>query len=325
MYQSLLNEDYAYQQSSRRMSHGDHISSSSHGSISSRENSPYSGDLEYYGPSLASQNYKYNCHYQSHQVTVNSFDNLYGASGFDDVLQYPSKGNMVHHGIMHQNPMTDTPITVKNHGTSPVTTPVTTRYLSLPALSPMADQYTSATPVVPSQLPICNGDLYQNFMMFSPLQQEQHQYRPAPITRHISPCISKEGSVSPIAASSVSSEEFTRGSLPEYALQQLLQLLPDNEIRKETQSSIMKTSNIGRGKSIRNKTTRVKRDEVNIGITKSRKSNSCHQQDGAKQFLCSGEGCGKVFRRSEHLKRHIRSIHTKEKRKYFIQLYKVIL
>jgi uncharacterized Zn-finger protein len=32
-------------------------------------------------------------------------------------------------------------------------------------------------------------------------------------------------------------------------------------------------------------------------------------------FICKDEGCGKVFKRSEHLKRHIRSIHTLEKRK----------
>ncbi|OAD03084.1 C2H2-type zinc finger transcription factor, partial [Mucor lusitanicus CBS 277.49] len=33
----------------------------------------------------------------------------------------------------------------------------------------------------------------------------------------------------------------------------------------------------------------------------------------AKQFLCEYDDCGKLFRRSEHLKRHIKSIHTKEK------------
>ncbi|KAI8359986.1 hypothetical protein BD560DRAFT_405114 [Blakeslea trispora] len=32
-----------------------------------------------------------------------------------------------------------------------------------------------------------------------------------------------------------------------------------------------------------------------------------------KQFSCDYENCGKVFRRSEHLKRHIKSIHTREK------------
>ncbi|KAI8987468.1 hypothetical protein BDF20DRAFT_787751, partial [Mycotypha africana] len=30
-------------------------------------------------------------------------------------------------------------------------------------------------------------------------------------------------------------------------------------------------------------------------------------------FPCSYDGCGKIFKRSEHLKRHIKSIHTKEK------------
>ncbi|RCH91735.1 hypothetical protein CU097_011166 [Rhizopus azygosporus] len=34
---------------------------------------------------------------------------------------------------------------------------------------------------------------------------------------------------------------------------------------------------------------------------------------GARMFTCKADGCGKVFKRSEHLKRHIRSIHTLEK------------
>lgn len=36
---------------------------------------------------------------------------------------------------------------------------------------------------------------------------------------------------------------------------------------------------------------------------------------GQKVFTCKQDNCGKVFKRSEHLKRHIRSIHTMEKRK----------
>ncbi|KAI8997071.1 hypothetical protein BDB01DRAFT_711830, partial [Pilobolus umbonatus] len=34
---------------------------------------------------------------------------------------------------------------------------------------------------------------------------------------------------------------------------------------------------------------------------------------GSRSFTCKADGCGKVFKRSEHLKRHIRSIHTLEK------------
>ncbi|KAI8059237.1 hypothetical protein BC940DRAFT_247922 [Gongronella butleri] len=34
---------------------------------------------------------------------------------------------------------------------------------------------------------------------------------------------------------------------------------------------------------------------------------------GSRMFTCKADGCGKVFKRSEHLKRHIRSIHTLEK------------
>ncbi|KIK71455.1 hypothetical protein GYMLUDRAFT_147555, partial [Collybiopsis luxurians FD-317 M1] len=32
-----------------------------------------------------------------------------------------------------------------------------------------------------------------------------------------------------------------------------------------------------------------------------------------RSYVCSVEGCGKCFYRGEHLKRHIRSIHTHEK------------
>ncbi|KAI9018750.1 hypothetical protein CLU79DRAFT_705511 [Phycomyces nitens] len=35
--------------------------------------------------------------------------------------------------------------------------------------------------------------------------------------------------------------------------------------------------------------------------------------NGTRMFTCSFVDCGKVFKRSEHLKRHIRSIHTLEK------------
>lgn len=44
-----------------------------------------------------------------------------------------------------------------------------------------------------------------------------------------------------------------------------------------------------------------------------RSVNSSKKQD-EKTFLCRHDDCGKVFKRSEHLKRHMRSIHTREKR-----------
>jgi hypothetical protein len=37
---------------------------------------------------------------------------------------------------------------------------------------------------------------------------------------------------------------------------------------------------------------------------------------GAKVYTCKVPGCGKCFKRSEHLKRHVRSIHTDEKREW---------
>ena len=39
---------------------------------------------------------------------------------------------------------------------------------------------------------------------------------------------------------------------------------------------------------------------------------------GARMYLCDVEGCGKCFARGEHLKRHVRSIHTYEKREFLL-------
>jgi len=36
-------------------------------------------------------------------------------------------------------------------------------------------------------------------------------------------------------------------------------------------------------------------------------------EKGARMYTCKVPGCGKCFARGEHLKRHVRSIHTYEK------------
>jgi uncharacterized Zn-finger protein len=41
----------------------------------------------------------------------------------------------------------------------------------------------------------------------------------------------------------------------------------------------------------------------------------------ARMYLCDVEGCGKCFARGEHLKRHVRSIHTYEKREFLVLLF----
>ncbi|KAF8970359.1 hypothetical protein BDZ97DRAFT_1652494 [Flammula alnicola] len=41
--------------------------------------------------------------------------------------------------------------------------------------------------------------------------------------------------------------------------------------------------------------------------------NSDPDQKDQRLYVCQVEGCGKCFHRGEHLKRHIRSIHTHEK------------
>jgi hypothetical protein len=62
-----------------------------------------------------------------------------------------------------------------------------------------------------------------------------------------------------------------------------------------------------------------------VKLTKSGKVKQCRSRGRrvsssptlgcSKMFTCKQDDCGKVFKRSEHLKRHIRSIHTLEKRK----------
>lgn len=73
----------------------------------------------------------------------------------------------------------------------------------------------------------------------------------------------------------------------------------------------------GGGKAKVKKSTRAKRNDVS-GVTSNdrKKYKKTSSELDAKQFLCEYDDCGKLFRRSEHLKRHIKSIHTKEKRKF---------
>ncbi|KAF9175464.1 hypothetical protein BGX21_002066 [Mortierella sp. AD011] len=47
--------------------------------------------------------------------------------------------------------------------------------------------------------------------------------------------------------------------------------------------------------------------------SRGRRVSSRPDNSGCKVFTCRAEDCGKIFKRSEHLKRHVRSIHTLEK------------
>jgi uncharacterized Zn-finger protein len=52
------------------------------------------------------------------------------------------------------------------------------------------------------------------------------------------------------------------------------------------------------------------------GKSRGRRMSNKPTKPGTKSFECTYAGCGRVFKRSEHLKRHIRSIHTLERREY---------
>ncbi|KAI8137639.1 hypothetical protein BJV82DRAFT_524952 [Fennellomyces sp. T-0311] len=53
--------------------------------------------------------------------------------------------------------------------------------------------------------------------------------------------------------------------------------------------------------------------KVKAPRSRGRRVSNVPSNNGARMFTCKADGCGKVFKRSEHLKRHIRSIHTLEK------------
>ncbi|CAG8493249.1 17224_t:CDS:2 [Funneliformis caledonium] len=49
------------------------------------------------------------------------------------------------------------------------------------------------------------------------------------------------------------------------------------------------------------------------GKSRGRRMSNKPAKPGTKSFECTYAGCGRIFKRSEHLKRHIRSIHTLER------------
>ena len=63
------------------------------------------------------------------------------------------------------------------------------------------------------------------------------------------------------------------------------------------------------------------------GAASGRKANGVEDAAGrSRSYVCKVNGCGKCFQRGEHLKRHIRSIHTNEKRSSFCPfLYRLSL
>jgi hypothetical protein len=53
--------------------------------------------------------------------------------------------------------------------------------------------------------------------------------------------------------------------------------------------------------------------QKSTGKSRGRRMTNKPNKPGTKSFECTYTGCGRVFKRSEHLKRHIRSIHTLER------------
>lgn len=67
---------------------------------------------------------------------------------------------------------------------------------------------------------------------------------------------------------------------------------------------------------IQEETIKMECGKQRINTTRAKRSNVTSKKQDEKNFPCHHDECGKVFKRSEHLKRHVRSIHTREKRKW---------
>ncbi|KAI8330548.1 hypothetical protein BD560DRAFT_416252 [Blakeslea trispora] len=61
------------------------------------------------------------------------------------------------------------------------------------------------------------------------------------------------------------------------------------------------------------KTNNAAKSPIKPARSRGRRVSNSPSVAGQKVFTCKHDDCGKVFKRSEHLKRHIRSIHTLEK------------
>ncbi|CAO3665878.1 unnamed protein product [Umbelopsis vinacea] len=105
--------------------------------------------------------------------------------------------------------------------------------------------------------------------------------------------LARNGSISSMSSSTSSSSRPMTPASPEgYYMQS--QIIP---------SSMGTAKQPTKSKSARSRGRRVS-------------NNPAHPTLPAKMFTCTHLNCGKVFKRSEHLKRHVRSIHTLEKRKF---------
>ncbi|KAG0265755.1 hypothetical protein BG011_004109 [Mortierella polycephala] len=81
------------------------------------------------------------------------------------------------------------------------------------------------------------------------------------------------------------------------------------------QASVSASSSIGDLTSFSNSSNGSLNSMIKPTPKRSRGRRVSSQPDnsGCKVFTCRFEDCGKIFKRSEHLKRHVRSIHTLEK------------
>jgi hypothetical protein len=139
--------------------------------------------------------------------------------------------------------------------------------------------------------PVTAQDPYSYMMQSSPLDvcHPATNLGMAPCDYGYAKHLTRNGSVSSLSSTS-SSRPMTPVSEVYYMQPHIMQTAPSPSAKPAKSTS--KTRSRGRRVS----------------------NNPAHPTLPAKMFTCTHNNCGKVFKRSEHLKRHVRSIHTLEKR-----------
>lgn len=100
--------------------------------------------------------------------------------------------------------------------------------------------------------------------------------------------------------------------------------IPSDGIYRERASSSSSSSSSDSALSVSPPPSSRRASKVNLKSplkptrSRGRRVSNSPSIAGQKVFTCKHDDCGKVFKRSEHLKRHVRSIHTLEKRKLIV-------
>ncbi|KAF9428958.1 hypothetical protein BGZ76_001985 [Entomortierella beljakovae] len=155
---------------------------------------------------------------------------------------------------------------------------------------------------------VYNDDYYvsaQQHNLYSQQHSQYHHHQHNYSTSSLS-SISEDSSLSPRSSfssnSSMSLSSSCNSIAPSYPL---IRTLSEPSI-----SFFQSSSSNGTNDSTANGSSMIKPTPKR---SRGRRVSCNPDNSGCKVFTCRFDDCGKIFKRSEHLKRHIRSIHTMEK------------